>query len=241
MMSASNEIIEGKYNYTKNKQIYCEENFCVRMTNDSRLKFIIESEVLSRSHTGEFLKVDVSYSLDSRFHPRKVEIKRSMGEKRSLETFEFDNTKHQLNYSFTVDEDTEQHISKPGAQPQVATPSFATSMLVTMAKRLNPTERTKYKMITSANIWNYETSPTEQDFYLKTVKSNQVKIQIGKSQVTATHCSISLSEDEDFKTKSQQIFLSKHFSIPYKGIFAEGIVIETEEMKIINDQFANIF
>lgn len=240
-MSDYNQILTGKYLYTKNQQAYCEENFSVQTCSDPRLKFLINAEILSRSQTGEFLKVNVDYLLDSSFTPKRVEIKRSMGEKLSREVFSFDNAQYQLNYSFSDNKDTWQHTAKSSSQPQVASPSFATSMLATMAKRVDQTQRTKYKIITSPNIWKYAAPFVEEEFSLTPVDSKPVKIELGKNQVSATHCSISQPNTEDTDPKGPQVFISKHFSIPYKGIFAGGIVIEAESLKIMDNKVAHIF
>ena len=229
------QVLSGKYNYTKSKQIYCQENFIVKKSNNPKLKYLFRSEVLSRSHTGEFLKVEVDYCLNSAFMPQKVDIKRSMGEKVANETFLFDEAKHEIQYTFTNGEDTKQHSDRSSSLVQIASPSFATSMLVTMAKKLDPLHRVRFNLISSENIWKYEVPFEQNKFFLEIVGSQNQSMKLSGQEVSAIHCYLFQNESDEFNHKKQEIFLSKYYSVPYKGIFSVNIVIEIAELKTESD------
>lgn len=233
-------VLEGKYNYLKNKQTYCEENFEVRHQGSSRGDFIFNAEILSRSHTGEFLKIEVSHLLSYDFNPKKVVVKRFMGGRESCETFDIVGTNKSIEYYFYNGSDTHQSIKPISGNFQIATPAFSTSMLMTLKKKLDSVQRTHYTVVSSENIWTFKDPLFDRDIYIELVELNPISIKVGDVSLKATHCAI-LNESDGNSNNADQLFLSKHFLIPYKGIFIDDTVIEVSHMKVLEEKFSKLF
>lgn len=235
-------ILEGKYNYLKEKQTYCEENFKVMRQGSSRGDFIFNAEVLSRSHTGEFLKIEVSYLVSHDFYPKKVVVKRFMGGRESCETFDIEGVNKSIEYFFFDGSDTHQSIKPISGNFQIATPAFSTSMLMTLKKKLDSVHRTHYTVISSENIWSYKSPLFDKDIYIELIELNPISLKIADINLKATHCAILESNEAGSnRENSDQMFLSKHFSIPYKGVFAGDTIIEIAHMKVLEDKFSKMF
>lgn len=230
------QILNGKYLYRKKKQPYCEENFWVSKQSSPRGDYLFNAEVLSRSHNGEFLKVEVHYLTSFDFTPKKVEIERSMGSRISTETFYLEGQDQILEYNFDDGNETQRFSKNVATNIQIATPAFSSSLIVTMKKRLDPTQRSKYSILCSKNIWSYESPLIENEIFLEMVEPSPVDVKVGDQHLPATHCIMSgrnshLSDSATNKSH-EEVFLSKHFSIPYKGIFKNDIAIELAQLNV---------
>lgn len=231
-----NPILDGKYFYRKKKQSYCEENFWVSKQSSSRGDYLFKAEVLSRSHNGEFLKVEVHYLTSFDFTPKKVEIERSMGSRVSTETFELEGQNQALEYYFFDGNETQRFSHNVASNIQIAAPAFSSSLLMTLKKKLDPVQRSQYNVLCSQNIWSYESPLVENEIFLEMVDPAPIDLKIGDQHLPATHCIMSgrnshLSDSAASKS-NEEVFLSKHFSIPYKGIFKNDITIELAQLNV---------
>lgn len=242
MISEFELILEGKYNYLKNKQTYCEENFEVKHQETTKGDFIFNAEVLSRSHTGEFLKVEVSYLTSYDFFPKKVVVKRFMGGRESCETFDIDGANKSLEYFFFDGNDTHRSTKPINGNFQIASPAFSTSMLMTLKKNLDSVQRNHYTIISSKNVWSFDAPLFDKDIYIEVIDLKPVTIKAGEGNLKATHCAILEKNDAgSVSSDGDQIYLSKHFSIPYKGIFGGDTVIEVAHLKILEEKYSKMF
>ena len=236
MTTKFNQVLDGKFVYSKNNQVYGEENFWLENQGSSRGDFLFGAEILSRSHNGEFLKIQVKYLTSYDFNPKRVEINRFMGERESAETFEIDEAQQAIEYFFFDGNNTHRETKSIKGVFQIATPSFASSLLVTQKKRLDTLQRSQYTVVSSENIWNYDSQLNQKEISIELVELDPVSIKVRDQNLKATHCSISSLDGElsdvAASKKPEDIFLSKHYSIPYKGVFKDGVVIEIEKLNI---------
>lgn len=225
------KILQGKYNYTSQNKIYSEENFKIFKEEDRKLNYVFKSEILSRVKTGEFLKIYVTYRVNQHFDPINVEIERLMGQKESFEKFQIDPKTKNYHYILKGIDSTETYDKIISSRPHIATPSFLTSMLMTNQKRLDPVQRTTYTIVTSNNVWNFE-EPFREKTIIAELQSLEPKdIIVNKKSLKATHCKL-LHENQGTSTASgHDIYLSKHFNIPYLGVFSDDLRIEIDHLR----------
>lgn len=239
-MSYTEKILEGKYNYLNAGQIYSEETFLLLTESKKQGNYIFKSEVLSRVRTGEFLKVYVEYEVTHQFDPIRVNIKRLLGDKSSVEEYYIDQKTKNIIYDFT---DTNGKVFSsnrfvPG-KTHIGTPCFFTSMLSINSKPLDPVHRASYQLITSNNIWEYEDTFMEKEFFLELQNIEAVNIQIGGKDLKASYCKLHETNTKHIdQSVAHDIYLSKHFYVPYKAIFSDTLEIEVESMKRYNDEFS---
>lgn len=225
------KILQGKYNYLSQNKIYSEENFKVFKEDGKNANFLFESEVLSRVKTGEFLKIYVKYKVTRNFDPMEISITRQMGDKESIESFTVDEKTKNYHYKFVGTESTQTFDKIFASRPHVATPAFLTSMMMTNQKRLDPVQRTAYNVITSQNFWNYDSPFEEKVIYAELQSLEPKEIEINKKEVKATHCKLLQDNMGTHSEDGHDVFLSKHFNIPYLAIFSPELHIQVDHLK----------
>ena len=239
------QIVQGKYNYFQAKKIYCEENFEIIKQNSARGDVVFRSEVLSRSQNGEFLKIEIEYRTTHDFSPKEVTISRFMGGRKSVETFDIISNDKIVSYKFESDSGVQYKEINYSGILQVATPAISTSFICTLKKRIDPVHRSYYTILQSSNVWDYESGPTIHDLIIEQVDLNTVNIKVADLNVAATHCAILLDSDSADTNPTgkdnEEVFFSKHFSLPYKVVFKDYVTVEVAELKVNNDRYANLF
>lgn len=225
------KILQGKYNYLNQNKLYSEENFRVYREEGRRVSHLFKSEILSRVRTGEFLKIEVSYRVTKHFDPLSVKISRRMGQKESTELFEINPKDKNVHYSFSSAHEEYTSNKIMSTRPHIATPAFLTSMMMTNQKRLDPVQRTSYSLINTENLWSYKGEPEERMVFAELQALEPQDIIVNKKPLKATHCKI-LHKNQGLSSEAgQDIFLSKHFNIPYLGIFTPDVEIRVDHMK----------
>lgn len=241
-MGFEEKLLEGKYNYFQNGTHYCEEHFKVFREERKRGAFHFQAELLSRVHTGEFLKVYVDYQLAHNFEPMNVKIRRSLGGMKSLERYNVDLKDKKLRYSFSGPKGSKELEDSIGGRAHIVTPAFCSSMLMTEAHKIDPVHRTAYEVLGSANVWEYEGPYQESTLHIELVSLEPVTIEIHGKELQASHCSI--HETDKFQnpgSKGYPVYLSKHYQIPYLAELPDGIRIEIEKLKSFQTGHGNLF
>ncbi len=231
-MSIKEKVLEGKYNYYNQDQNYTEENFKVEREGGRQGNLIFYSEVLSRVRTGEFLKAYVEYEVTKSFEPINVKITRQLGAKESIENFNFDQKTKIITYSFESEGKTNYFEKVVNSKPHVGAPCFLTSMIMVNQKKIDPVQRTPYIIITSDNIWSYESEFQEKEIYIELQELEPKNLTIDGNKLKATHCKLLQVDDNGtIIDVNHEIYLSKHFYIPYLATFGENLKIEVEYLK----------
>jgi len=241
-MRFQEKIVEGKYNYYQHDQVYCEEHFKVFRQEASTGNFNFNAELMSRVDTGEFLKVFVDYELTHNFEPVNLRIKRTLGAHKSTERFTVDLKDKKIHYVFNGKEGMHESETAISGRFHIAAPAFSTSMLMSEAKKIDPVHRTPYNIISSENIWEYKEPFKESTLYVELMSLEPVTINLHDNELQATLCNI--YEEDKIKNPNAEgypVYISKHYQIPYKAEFANGIRIEVQNLKNFESEYKGSF
>jgi hypothetical protein len=231
-MAIKEKLVEGKYIYYMHEAPYSEESFSVSKDDKQQGNYYFEAETHTRVKTGEFLRVNISYTLTGSFEPLNIRIERLLGDKTSVEEFDVDQKTSEVSYVFTCGDITQRFSKIVNGKFHFATPSFSILMLMTHMKKIDPVHRTPYTIVTSKNIWTYEGPFSEEEVYVELQSLDQTQINIGGKDLKATHCKLlQVDENGTIAIEGHDIYLSKYFSIPYKGIFGEDLIIQIDKLK----------
>ncbi len=241
-MSYLEKLFDGKYIYTNNGQSYTEENFTIERELDLQSHLIFKAEVLSRVKTGEFLKLYITYEVTPSFDPVKVNIRRTLGPKESIENFDINLKTKNYVYTFKCGDINKSFEKIYTAKPHIATPAFSTSMLMVNQKKLDPVHLTHYNLLTTNNIWTYNGDPFENELYLQLQEIEAVKIEINQKELKANHCKLlTVNENGTIASQGHSIYLSKHYYLPYKSEFDNDLAIQIEYLKAYEDHMQKNF
>lgn len=241
-MEFQEKLIEGKYNYFKNNSLYCQEYFTLYHEEKKHGSYTFQVELMSRVNTGEFLKIYVDYELTHNFEPLNVRIKRHLGSNKSTERFSVDLKDKKLLYTFNGEGGFKEIERATSGKFHISTPAICTSMVMTHARKIDPVHRTPYEIISSDNIWSYESPYQEATLHIELMKLEPVHINVAGHDLQATHCNI--YEMDKFNNPTAQgypVYLSKHYQIPYLAEFADGIRVEVEELKSFEKDHSELF
>lgn len=241
-MSYQEKLIQGKFNFYQDKQLYCEEFFKLLKDTSPFGNYIYICEILSRVKTGEFLKIYIDYELTHQFEVLSVRVKRSLGPNKSTERFIVDHKDKKVNYSFESRKEKQETQKLINHKIHIACPSFATSLAITHHKKVDPVHRTPYAVISSPNIWEFQTDIQESYMYVELVNSEPKDIKVQDKELKAIHMKLfekdKISNPHAF---GDDFFLSKYFQIPYLAIFENGLRVEIEELKNYQVDHSAIF
>lgn len=242
-MEFQDKIIEGKYNFFKDNQKYCEEFFKLFKEPSAQGNYLFNSEILSRVETGEFLKIYVDYELTYQFEPISLRIKRSLGAKKSTEKFHVNNKDKTVQYQFSSKLGSGDMEKPINGKFHLSSPSFTTSFSMTHHKKPDPVHRTPYITLSSPNIWQYNGPFTENTLHVELVNSEPKNIKLSDArEVQAVHYKI-FEEDRlsNPHGQGQDYYISKYFQIPYRADFNNNIYIEIENLKSFQVDHSYIF
>jgi len=241
-MKSFETLLEGKYNYLQDGKVYSEENFTLKKEDKPNGDYLLEAETLTRTRTGEFLKTIIQYGFTEKYLSTQIKVQRLLGPRASEEYIRVNQREKTCHYTFTSDDVKRNKEIYFTGYLYFATPCFCASMLMTQMKKIDPVHRTQYSILSSENIWEYKDQIKDHDVYVEIQELEPVNIQIGTNNLKATHCKLlQVDENGTIATEGHNIFLSKYHSIPYRGIFDNGIVIEIDSLKNFESKYKNIF
>jgi hypothetical protein len=225
-MSTNAEIIlEGEYLYYQKEVNYSQENFKLVSFPDTKT-FHIYAEILSRIENGEFLKVVVDFEMNQNYFPTFVRIEKSLGNRYSQEIFNFDLHSQELKYVFQNSKGSQDFTRPLGAKHYLTSPAFSTSSIFTLSKKLDASGRTPISLIGSQNDWTYEHPPEEKVVFAE-FKSREIPdFKLNNTPLSASH--LCLYEFDTSAMTSEipvEIFLSKHYGLPYQLIHGDQKIV----------------
>lgn len=241
-MSFTEQIIKGRYIYKNNGNIYSEEDFKVFHEESKNGNFIINSEVISRVSTGEFLKIFVDYKLNAVLEPLSLTVRRSLGRNNSVEKFNYSTKENLLKYSFRGTKGDGECEKSIIGNFFINAPCAVTSIMMTASKKVSPIYRTAYNVVTSKNVWEYIGPIEEQKVHVEQVQPEPVGITINNKEISATFYQL-FEHDKSAAIKEQpaSFYLSKYLNIPYMIKAPGGITITTEFLKNTESKYKNLF
>jgi len=235
------KLFEGTFEYFNNGENYSHENFLV-FKNEENKSIVYRSEVLSRVHTGEFLKIDVDYEVNSKWFPIKIEVKKSLGEDIANETITIDYDRNILLYEFDDGKNTSSVERILPNRFQVTTPCFLTSMLFSQSKKNNAMGRSQYAVLRPASEWSFVPEIADETLYAEFLTHEKTELKLNNQSVACVKVLLfkndSSSKEKEFPVV---VFLSKHIGIPYMMQTEEGIVIKVKNLKKHENQYDKMF
>lgn len=209
-------VLEGTYFYYHKESNYSEENFKFYQSSENQA-LTVKAEVLSRVDSGEFLKILISYEMDNHFHPLQVKIERSIGNMYSQELYRIDPADQLLYYTFQNHEMTQEFTRSINAKHYIASPAVSTSALFTLSKKFDATGRTPINFISSDNEWTYSAPPTEKIVYAEYKFREISDFKLDGTNLPASQlCLYEFDSMNSYAEQPVDLFLSKHYSLPYQ-------------------------
>lgn len=218
-------VLEGSYLYYQNNVNYSQENFKLVHLADSKA-YHIYAEILSRIETGEFLKIMVRYEMNHHFHPNFVRVEKSLGNRYAQEIFQHDLNEQQLKYTFKDSKSSQEFTRPVSAKHYITSPAFSTAAIFTLTKKFDATGRTPVTFVSSSNEWAYEKPPEEKMVFAEFKTREVPDFKINNAPLSASHLCL-----YEFDTSSPnieapvEIFISKHYGIPYQLIHEDQKIV----------------
>lgn len=221
-MSQNAEIIlEGSYLYFQKEVNYSQENFKLVHLPDSQ-SYHVYAEILSRIENGEFLKILVRYEMNQHFVPLLVRIEKSIGNKYAQELYRLDPANQELHYTFQNSQITQDYRKTVNAKHYLTSPAISTAAMFSLSKKFDATGRTAIVLISSENEWTYETPPTEKVVYAEFKTREMQDYKLNNTTLSASHlCLYEFDSNHAGNEEPVELFLSKHYSVPYQLIHGE--------------------
>jgi len=217
-------LLEGSYLYYDKDQNYSQENFKLVELEDSS-QFHVYSEIISRLDTGEMLKILVRLEMNQSYLPIFLRVERSVGQHYAQEVFKLDPLSKELKYSFQSAQTTQEFKKIISAKHYLSSPAFSTSCLFTLSKSFNATGRTPITIISSSNYWEYLNAPEEKIIFAE-YKSKEATFQINQTNLLASHlCLYERDSSESNPDTPAEIFISKHYGIPYELVHGDQKIV----------------
>lgn len=225
-MATNAEILfEGSYLYFQKENNFSQENFKLVHFPDTETHHIY-AEIMSRIETGEFLKMMVRYEMDTHFHPIFLRIEKSLGNRYAVETFKHDLATQELLYTFQNAQKTQEFKRSLNTKHYIASPSFATSAIFTLSRRIDATGRTPITLLSTDNLWDYENPPEEKVIYVEYKSRDLLDFRLNNATLAASHlCLYEHDSNAAIQEPPIDIFLSKHFAIPYQMLHGDQKVV----------------
>ncbi len=209
-------LLEGSYLYYQKDVNYSQENFKLVHLAETQ-SYHIYAEILSRLETGEFLKVLVRFEMNQHFTPHFIRIEKSIGNKYALESYLIDPATQEMHYIFQNSQMTQDFKKSFNSKHYLSSPAISTAALFTLTRKFDATGRTAFVILSSENDWTYVGPPTEKILYADFKARDMDDFKLNGNALPASH--LCLYESDSSTISSEQpveLFLSKHYSIPYQ-------------------------
>ena len=214
-MRTQNELLlDGSYEYFSKGVLYAQENFSLYRIPDQK-NYELIAEVFSRLENGELLKVNVKMSLNSQYYPTYLSVENSLGDKYTYETFHVDLLDQRLKYVFKNKNFSHDYNQSFDSKRYLTSPAFSTSCLFTLTRNFDATGKTILTFINSTNEWEYQSNPSEKIVYAEYKARTLTDYSLHGSTHHASHVCL-YESDEDIS--GVDIYISKHYGIPYELI-----------------------
>jgi hypothetical protein len=224
-------LTEGAYIYLNQGTPYAEENFSLDYIQKSK-SYLYSVELLSRTDSGEFLKLKIRYELNNFYYPLTLNLERTLGDKKAYEFWQLDHTKLVLQYVYRNKEGSKNH-ERPWAPKHFLTaPCFTTSCLFTHTKKFEPTGRTPVIYVGTENVWEFEHFPQEKMLYFEHHLKPESEFKLNQKKCDSTQLSIFTDDGlQNVGSPQTKIWLSDLYALPYKLVDHTGIEICMKRLK----------
>jgi hypothetical protein len=235
-------LFKGTYSYLKNGGEYSRENFEISKEEITNGNIYYQSEILTRVSTGEFLKVYVDYEVTAKYDPVMVKIVKSLGAKKTVEKYHFNDKSRTLYYTFEAEGKSNEAEKVIQQKFQIMTPAFLTSMLPAMNKKVDLLGRTSMTIINSPNIWDWQGGFHENQLHMEIESTESVVLKIGENELNSTL--IYIYEHEKGVVDGEQgvpCYLSRHYGAPYMATYPDDTQIKVLTFKNTQSKYKGQF
>ena len=216
------KIYKGAYDYFDDKRKYAEETFEIFKDSQNHL-LTFKAEVSGRAPNGEFLIINVIYSITERFSPIAVQVKKTMGKQTTTEEYLFDHTTNTMRYHFQSDKMLGEINLATKQRMHISTPSISTSLLFLKSKKFQNSAVNTYKTLISDNQWDLNYNLRLEDIAVERISATPIDLSLKNQNMQAMIYRLSKFEYDDSSSKKSpkdkyhlDLYLSKHLTIPYK-------------------------
>lgn len=233
MTQQSELLIEGTYFYYQDGAHFSQERFKLHKQTDSN-HFLHSAEITSRIENGEFLKILVQIEMNQFFYPTFIRIEKSIGNKLAEETFKIDTANLEVTYTFKNNSETHQYTRAINTKQHIPTPAISALGYFTLNKKFDASGRTPTILLSSENEWDYLGPPTEKIIYAEFKTRDVSGFKINGNSLLASHLCLYESDSPQAGQESPvELFLSKHYSIPYR-LIQDGLKVEIQKLKKVD-------
>lgn len=220
MSSTAEILLEGSYQYFDKSVNYSQENF--KFVQLESQNYLVHAEILSRIETGEFLKILINYEMNQHFVPFMVRIEKSLGSKYAQELYRLDLTTQELHYTFQTSQHVQEFKKIVNSKHYLTSPAVSTAAMFSLSKKFDATGRTPIVLISSDNDWTYQGPPVDKVIYAEFKTREMLDYKLNNNTLSASH--LCLYESDAAHAGGDQpveLFLSKHYAIPYQLIHGD--------------------
>lgn len=218
-------LLEGSYLYYEKEVNYSQENFKFVSYSEGQ-SYHIYSEILSRIQTGEFLKILVRVEMNNNLIPLLVRTERSIGNKYAQELYVADTTNQELRYTFQTSNSSQEFIRPFSSKHYLTSPAACSAALFTLSRKFDATGRTPVVLISSENDWTYKGPPTEKVVYAEYLSRELPDFKLHGNSLPAAHlCLYEFDSTHAIAEAPLEIFLSKHYAIPYQLLHGDQKIV----------------
>lgn len=230
-------LFRGVFEFNHKDNVYSEENFSVhKARKDSTL--IFQCEQMTRFLSGEILKLKLTYQLSKDWIPTLVLIDKFISDLHVIEKYQIQTKGPQLDYEFWS-KYTHKHFHTSIPVPprfQVATSCITTSCLFLGSKKYDPTARNYYNILTCDNSWECKHLPAMKFVIAEKLSTNTTEVKVKGTMLKSSHYRIrAFSENSKVLQTPLNVYLSKHFLIPYLVEISEDITIRIKRLQEIEN------
>ena len=223
------KILRGAYTYSRNKNVYCEEQFELYREKKT-LSYCFYTEMLSRVSTGELLSIKIKYRFNNDYIPLYVNIDRTLGNQNVVENYTFDPKVTSIKYTFTNEESEEvRHIST-NPKFYITTPSTASSMICLRSKKIDTSGKNYYSFCTSKNMWEFNEQPSFKSIVIQKLSATTENLKLDDKNLQAQRYKLTEGhnddEDGEVSSDSLKIWISQHMTVPYLIEASDGTKVQ---------------
>ncbi|MGK0368025.1 MAG: hypothetical protein ACI9QD_001165 [Thermoproteota archaeon] len=198
--------------------------------------------MLSRVGTGEFLKIDIDYSVNSKFSPTHVVVEKSLGMDNTEENFRINYEQNTLLYSFeSNDSDHIVETTIPN-KFQIVTPAFLTSTIYTHSTKLNATGRNQFVLMSSASDWDFNKEISTSTIFAEFLTHKKTELKVNDTELQCVMAHVFKHDSGEGIAESPAVFhISRHIGIPYMVETPEGVTIKVGKLEKFESFYESMF
>ena len=225
------ELVRGSYKFFHKAHPYAEEHFKLFQNFDDQ-SLTFSSQIRSlRKIKGEIFHTKVTYTVDKKYLPLYLCVKRNLGRLTSKEFFIPNESWDRLFYRFESKNYKKETKLQTPNKYHLANPAICSVLSFSKREQFNSSISKNFNIITSVNFWEYKRAPESRVLSLKCLNPTEKEnLTIAERKLIGTRFETFL-KDNNRPGNKISYFLSDDYAIPYQVIADENVKMEVESMK----------